>query len=251
MEKSENWSLSLEVNKREEVWYGSLITEYKIEDNGRFYIKEAIESNPEFEIKKHGFLILDFLKSEKDWYKNPKKFLNWKARYGITDNNLVLGEAAQYFKLHLGLINGESENKQAWLDDIANKIQDINIIGSRNGIFTVTSTSIISLMAYEIIELYKFGKSIGICACGEWFIRNNSKGHQLKHCPNCPSPSKRKGYDRNGNNERVKKCRVRKELESGKITYEEVAKKEGKSIQELKAWIGRAKHGPKIKSAPQ
>jgi hypothetical protein len=209
--------------------------------------------------KKHGFLFYEFLKAEKEgfeemtieelqhefqaseginindyaeflkkyndrWKAKKGAFKKWKAKYGINDDIYLLKNEAENIKMFFDMLDSPvdryREVAEKWF---VNKIGNLSFVGLNNTAFTVTSDSILSLIAHEIIELQKIGRKFCKCKCGLWYVKKSDQ--RANYCPDCPPPSKQKGYKLLENNDRTYRCRLRQAINAGKITREEAIKK--------------------------
>ncbi len=157
---------------------------------------KIIENAPTLEFIPLGSLLFEFSAACVN-----DSFQSWVNKYGLKieksfafdmKNKIFLALRSLTYNNSAVNNNTVKELREAGVNDMCELLRNTTVEFSDGDIF-YRSNDIFSLIAVEVVELYKMGKEISKCDCGIYYVKR--KGQYKNNCPACPPPSKKKGYN--------------------------------------------------------
>ena len=151
--------------------------------------------------------------------KSPQGLRKWRMRYGVVESLMEIRDYAESFSMAL---NASTINPNEIWYEFARNSQGIRLEGYEES-YRITADSIFPIIAYEVLELFRAGKTFQWCPCGKLYVTRSRQ--RANHCAECKEPSRmpvkllpeeKKTARREATLKRVKEYHARKRKEAAK-----------------------------------
>ena len=172
------WCCTLEVREKDEL-FGLGFT--RNEESWPTYEKpRKIKRLFRTDALEHGFIVTSLLNAAK----SCSELRKWRLKHGVEEPLMKIDEYAKSFAYALKA--SPRHPNEIW-NEFAREAQGIWISGF-NESYKMTADSIFPIIAYEVLELFRKGKTFQWCPCGKLYVTRPRQ--RTNHCAGCKEPSR-------------------------------------------------------------